>query len=90
MSEPNRRERILAALASLEPTAIELEDESHRHAGHAGARSGGGHFLLRIVSPQFSGKGLVARHQMIYASLGTLMQTDIHALGIQASAPEEV
>jgi BolA protein len=90
-SEPasERMERIRAALASLEPESVELTDESHLHAGHAGARSGLGHFRLRIRSARFRGQSAVARHRLVYASLGPLMQTDIHALAIDARTPEE-
>jgi BolA family transcriptional regulator, general stress-responsive regulator len=89
MTSADRPARIRAALAGLEPESLDLVDESHLHAGHAGARSGGGHFQLSIVSARFEGLGRVARHQLIYAALGSLMQTDIHALGIQARAPGE-
>lgn len=77
-------------LAVLAPESIEIEDESALHAGHAGARSGGGHYRLLLVSRQFAGQTLTARHRMIYAALGTLMQKDIHALAIQAFAPDEI
>lgn len=85
----DRIAEIRQRLASLEPELVELEDESHRHAGHAGARSGGGHFELRIVAACFSGKPTLARHRMIYTALGELMQTRIHALSILAQTPEE-
>jgi len=75
--------------AALSPTELDIEDESHRHAGHAGARDGRGHFRLRIVSAAFAGKSALARHRAVYAALGDLMQTDIHALAIDARAPEE-
>ena len=80
------RRQLTAALA---PVALDIEDESHRHAGHAGARDGRGHFRVRIVSASFAGKPQLARHRAIYAALGDLMQTDIHALAIDARAPEE-
>lgn len=76
-------------LASLSPSLLELADDSARHAGHAGARAGGGHFTLEIVSSAFSGKTSVARHRMIYALLGDLMPGKIHALSIRARTPEE-
>ncbi|AER56212.1 BolA family protein [Pseudoxanthomonas spadix] len=89
MSQP-RLARIRAALESgLQPCALELEDESHRHAGHAGARDGRGHFRVRVVSEAFAGKLPLARHRIVYAALGELMQTDIHALSIQALTPAE-
>lgn len=77
-------------LAVLAPESIEIEDESAQHAGHAGARSGGGHYRLVLVSRQFAGQPLQARHRMVYAALGTLMHKDIHALAIQAFAPDEI
>ena len=80
------RSRLEAALA---PDALDIEDESHRHAGHAGARDGRGHFRVRIVSAAFEGHNAIARHRAVYAALGDLMQTDIHALAIDARTPEE-
>lgn len=77
-------------LAALEPESIELLDESGRHAGHPGAAAGGGHFQLTIVSPRFAGCGTLARHRMIYAALGSLMQREVHALAIRALAPDEL
>ena len=76
-------------LAALQPSRLELTDDSALHTGHEGAKSGGGHYRLTIVSPQFSGKNTVARHRMIYAALGTMMQQQIHALAIRAYAPDE-
>ncbi|TAK67001.1 MAG: BolA family transcriptional regulator [Betaproteobacteria bacterium] len=76
-------------LATLEPSRLELTDDSALHAGHEGAKSGGGHYRLTIVSPQFSGKNTVARHRMIYSALGSMMQRQIHALAIRAYAPDE-
>lgn len=76
-------------LASLEPLSIDILDESHRHAGHAGAKDGG-HYQLTIVSKAFSGKNTVARHRLVYAAAGDLMRGRIHALGIHAFAPDEV
>ncbi len=80
------RERLNAAFA---PTQLEIEDDSAKHAGHAGARGGGGHFNVQIVSAMFSGKSLVERHRMVYAAMGDAMQNEIHALSIQARAPNE-
>ena len=71
------------------PLKIEVRDDSRQHAGHAGAKSGGGHFAVTIVSPRFQGKTAVQRHQMIYQSLGDLMKKEIHALSIQALTPDE-
>jgi BolA family transcriptional regulator, general stress-responsive regulator len=81
------RERLLDALA---PELLEIEDESHLHAGHAGARDGRGHFRVTVVSQAFDGASRIARHRLIYAALGTLMESDIHALTIQAFAPGEI
>jgi BolA family transcriptional regulator, general stress-responsive regulator len=77
-------------LAALDPVTLELEDESGRHVGHAGAASGGSHFRLTLVSPRFAGKGTRERHRMVYAALGDLMERDIHALAINARAPDEL
>jgi BolA family transcriptional regulator, general stress-responsive regulator len=68
------------------PTELEVIDDSHRHAGHEGAKDGRGHFRVRLVSPSFAGMAPLARHRAVYAALGDLMQTDIHALSIQADA----
>lgn len=85
-----RVEKIRSQLAeSLPATVVELIDDSHRHAGHAGARDGRGHFRLRIVSAAFAGLRPLQRHQLVYRSLGELMQTDIHALSITALTPDE-
>jgi BolA protein len=75
--------------AEFKPDLLEIVDESHRHAGHAGARDGRGHFAVRIVSDRFKGIKTLARHRMVYAALGTLMQTDIHALSVVALSPGE-
>jgi len=77
-------------LAALEPQSLELLDESDRHAGHEGASSGGSHFRLTITSPRFTGHDKLARHRMIYAALGSLMQREIHALAIRAFSPDEL
>jgi BolA protein len=77
-------------LATLYPESVEILDESGAHAGHAGARDGGGHYQLIIVSQAFAEQPLQARHRMVYAALGTLMQKEIHALAIKAYAPEEI
>ncbi|HEX8989366.1 MAG TPA: BolA family protein [Rhodocyclaceae bacterium] len=76
-------------LAALEPARLDIRDDSARHAGHAGARSGGGHFIMTIVSSQFAGKRPMERHRMVYDVLGALMKTEIHALSIDAKTPEE-
>lgn len=92
MTDTNARriERIRRQLEkALETDRIELIDDSHLHAGHAGAREGKGHFRVRIVSPRFAGLRTLQRHQLVYRSLEELMQSDIHALGIVALTPEE-
>jgi BolA protein len=81
---------ILQRLAALNPEACDLQDESAQHRGHAGAASGGGHFRLTIVSPKFRNLTTLARHRLVYETLGELMQREIHALSITASTPEEL
>jgi BolA protein len=92
MSAPaTRPERIRSLLtAALAPTVLELSDESHLHAGHAGAASGGGHYRLKIVSSRFEGQRLVMRHRLVYDSVHDMMHTEIHALAITALAPSEL
>jgi BolA family transcriptional regulator, general stress-responsive regulator len=85
-----RMSKMRVRLAVLEPVQLEIIDESHKHAGHAGARDGGGHYVVHIVSAQFAGKNTVARHRMIYSAMGDLMKREIHALTIQALAPNEI
>lgn len=83
-------DEIRSRLAALRPAALELVDESAAHAGHSGARPGGQtHWRLRIVSPAFTGQSTLARHRMVYAALGELMQHPIHALAIQAETPDQ-
>ena len=77
-------------LAALEPAALELVDESGRHVGHEGAKSGGSHFRLTIVSARFAGKPVRERHRMVYDALGDLMGREIHALAIAARTPDEL
>lgn len=85
-----RVERIRAALqAAFRPQVLEVVDDSHKHAGHAGARDGRGHFAVKIVSSAFAGMAPLARHRAVYAALGGMMQSDIHALQIVARTPEE-
>ena len=86
----NRIEAIRTRLSQLEPISIEIIDESHKHAGHAGSRDGAGHYRLQIVTTKFSGKNTIARHRMIYSALGEMMKSEIHALNIQAMTPNEV
>ena len=82
-------DEIRLRLAALQPHQMELTDDSALHAGHAGAKSGGGHYRLTIVSPQFCGLSTLQRHRLVYAALGALMQREIHAMSINALAPEE-
>lgn len=90
MSPAERVARIEALLRqAFEPVVLEVVDDSARHAGHAGARDGRGHFNVRVVSVAFRGMRPLARHRAVYAALGEMMQTDIHALGVVALAPEE-
>jgi len=74
--------------SSLNPTTLEVTDESHLHAGHAGAKTGKGHFAVVISSEKFNGLLPLKRHRMVYQALGDLMDTDIHAISIQASVPD--
>jgi BolA family transcriptional regulator, general stress-responsive regulator len=85
----DRLQRIHSALEVLKPASVSLRDDSHRHAGHAGARDGRGHFSLSIVSAQFEGLSPIKRHRAVYAALSGLLESDIHALAIQARTPEE-
>ena len=77
-------------LIVLQPQSVSIEDDSARHAGHAGARDGGGHYQLQIVAQAFAGKSTIARHRMIYDAAGDLMRGRIHALSIRAEVPGEV
>jgi BolA protein len=82
-------DQIRQRLSVLAPLSIEIEDESALHAGHAGARSGGGHYRLTIVSEQFRDKNTVLRHRLVYDALGEMMRTHIHALAIRAMTAGE-
>ncbi len=77
-------------LAALAPERVEIFDESAAHAGHEGAKAGGGHYRLLVVARAFEGASRVARHRMVYAALGGLLQREIHALAISAYTPEEL
>lgn len=89
-SDTDRVSLIRACLeGALKPVRLEIIDESHKHLGHAGAASGGGHFNVTIVSPAFAGKSTLERHRMIYLAVADLMRTEIHALGIKALTPQE-
>jgi stress-induced morphogen len=88
MNRATREERLRQRLiAEFRPLELSVEDESHLHAGHAGAAGGASHFRIRIIAEAFRGKPAVARHRMIYAALGELMTSEIHALAIHASPP---
>jgi BolA protein len=84
-----RIEQMRAALQVLAPTSLQIVDDSHKHAGHEGARDGRGHFSVEVVSEAFAGLSSLARHRRVYDALGTMMQTDIHALSIRAKTPAE-
>jgi len=75
--------------AEFSPLQLDIVDESHKHAGHAGARDGRGHFRVRILAAAFAGLSPVKRHQRVYAALGAIMQTDIHALALETRTPDE-
>lgn len=83
-------DRMRARLAVLEPESLDIADDSAKHAGHEGAKSGGGHYQLVIVSSLFTGTRPQARHRMVYDALGPMMQREIHALSIKAFAPHEL
>ena len=94
MTDSDVSERRIALIRSalstaLNPESLTVTDESHLHVGHAGAQSGLGHFYVSVVAADFAGRSLIERHRVIYAALGDLMTTDIHALGIDAHAPDE-
>jgi BolA protein len=74
---------------TLQPAELEIIDESARHAGHAGAASGGGHFIVNIVATAFNDKTLIQRHRLVYDAVDDIMHREIHALSIQAKTPEE-
>jgi BolA protein len=87
MDNQQRIEAMTAKLeSSLQPTHLEITDDSHLHAGHAGAKSGKGHFTVFIKSESFDGLTKLKQHQLIYKALGDMMQTDIHALAIKIKA----
>ena len=83
------RIRLLLEMA-FEPESLEVVDDSHKHAGHEGAKSGLGHFSVSIVSSHFNGMKMLARHRAVYAALDDMMKTDIHALAIEAIASDEL
>ena len=86
----DRVTRIEAMLReAFSPSDLLVKDQSHLHAGHAGAQDGKGHYDVRIVSDAFAGKRPLVRHRMVYEALGAMMETDIHALRIDAQVPLE-
>lgn len=85
----SRTERLLLRLAALQPERVEVIDDSHQHAGHAGAADGRGHFTVLVVSKRFAGLSTLRRHRLVYDAVGDMMTTDLHALSIQALAPGE-
>ncbi len=91
MGNDVRVEKIRSAIeAALHPARLEIVDQSHRHAGHAGAQDGRGHFDVLIVSDAFMGKLPLARHRMVFTAVGNLLETDIHALSIKALSTDEM
>ncbi len=89
MSAAGTAAALRAQLAALDHSQLEIIDESHLHAGHAGAKGGGGHFRLNIVAACFAGKRTMERHRMVYDAVGDLMAGAIHALSITARTPDE-
>lgn len=90
MPDPDTLGRIRSLLRdALAPVALEVEDESAAHAGHPGARGGGGHYRVYLVSDRFSGLTRVARHRLVYDVLHDLLQRDVHALALSLVTPEE-
>lgn len=89
MADDATIERIRHLLAPLHPLELQIEDESARHAGHPGARDGGGHYKLRLVSPDFPGLSRLQRHRLVYDCLDNLMPREIHALAMSLLSPEE-
>lgn len=75
--------------AALSPKTLEFTDDSHLHAGHAGARGGAGHFSVLIVAEAFAGLNRVKRHQAVYQAVGDLIPSQVHALAITAKTPAE-
>ena len=87
---PDREQLIRDQLeAQLQPTELLIKDQSHLHAGHEGSKDGRGHFSVTIVSDKFAGTNRLQRHQMVYDALGSLLESDIHALRIKALTPDE-
>jgi len=88
MADMQREERLRQKLiARFAPVELSIKDESHHHAGHAGATGGQSHYRVRIVAEAFRGRSALARHRLVYDAVDDMMKTDIHALAIEASAP---
>jgi len=91
MNSEQRLEEIQSRLEkALQAETVQVEDEGHKHIGHEGARDGRGHFHVLVISAQFRGKTPIQRHRLVYQAMGELMQTDIHALAIDAYTPDEL
>lgn len=82
-------DRLRERLQALQPLALTIDDDSARHAGHEGAKSGGGHYRLFLVSPRFDGLSRQARHRLVYDSLGEMMRREVHALTMVLQTPGE-
>ena len=93
ISGGNNETRLAEITARLEatfsPESLQVDDESHLHVGHEGAKDGRGHFRVLVISDKFRGQSAIKRHRMVYQAMGELMQTDIHALTIEAFTPDE-
>ena len=87
MNTPDRIQTLLCD--RLQPVRFELTDDSAKHAGHAGAKVGGGHYIVTIVSQSFRGLSLLEQHRLVYDTLGEMMGREIHALALSTSAPPE-
>lgn len=89
MPDPATIDRMRERLKALEPLALKIDDESALHAGHAGARHGGGHYRLHLISARFLGLSRVARHRLVYDLLGSMLRAEIHAVAMTLLAPDE-
>jgi len=90
MPDPATIERMTQRLQALEPQRLQIEDESALHAGHEGARSGGGHYRLLLVSARFRGLSRMARHRLVYDCLDPMLRGEIHALAMTLQSPDEL
>jgi BolA family transcriptional regulator, general stress-responsive regulator len=89
MPDPATIGRMRERLQALAPTALRIDDDSALHAGHEGAKGGGGHYRLRLVTARFSGLSRVERHRLVYDALHDLMQREVHALSLTLLSPDE-